>query len=150
MDEQILKTVHSILGENINIVDCEKSSSIVQEEVLFINGVKVKLDNSEISDAIKTALISGTVPSDDLLNQFFIKAGIICAPVELETSLSVKSSIVVSEDISVSRNGKIIDERFIETTEDNQYTSVNKGEWVIGLFLLIAWHSFPSFISSII
>lgn len=128
MDEKILKTVHSILGENIKIVDCEKSSSIVQEEVLFINGVKVTLDNSEISDAIKTALIAGIVPSDDLLNQFFIKAGIICKPVELETSLSVKSSIVQTEDITVARDGKIIDERFIETKEDNHYSSVNKGE----------------------
>lgn len=127
MDENILKTVHSILGEKAIIVDCEKSSSIVEEEVLFINGVKVTLDNSEISDQIKTALISGIVPSDDLLNQFFIKAGIICKPVELETSLSVKSSIVQTEDITVARDGKIIDERFIETTEENQYTSVNKG-----------------------
>lgn len=128
MDENILKTVHSILGEKVVIVDCEKSSSIVQEEVLYINNVPVTLDNSEISDQIKQALISGTVPSENLLNQFFIKAGIICKPVELETSLSVKSSIVQTEDITVARDGKIIDERFIETKEDNQYTSVNKGE----------------------
>ncbi|XP_055684324.1 ras-GEF domain-containing family member 1B-like [Lutzomyia longipalpis] len=123
MDEQdLLKTVESVLGKNCVIVDCETTSTVREEEVLTINGVPVRLDGNE-QDAIKTALSSGQVPPCELLNQILYQAGILRQPVRLETSLSIKSSIVHTEEVSVARDGRILDERVREKKENNCYTS---------------------------
>lgn len=51
------------------------------------------------------------------------------APVRLETSLSVKSSIVTKEEVTVAREGKVVDERSRETKENNYYTSSTSELW---------------------
>lgn len=127
-DEEILKTVESMLGKNVEIVDCEKTSSIREEEVLLINGIPIQLDEND-SIAIKKALITGEVPPCDLLNQLLFRAGIMRQPVHLETSLSVKSSIVTTEEVTIARDGQILDERSTETKEDNFYTSSSSEIW---------------------
>ncbi len=127
-DEEILKTVESMLGKNVEIVDCEKTSSVREEEVLLINGIPIQLDEND-SIAIKKALITGEVPPCDLLNQLLFRAGIMRKAVHLETSLSVKSSIVTTEEVTIARDGRILDERSTETKEDNFYTSSSTEIW---------------------
>lgn len=127
-DEHILKTVESMLGKNVEIVDCEKTSSVREEEVLLINGIPIQLDEND-SIAIKKALITGEVPPCDLLNQLLFRAGIMRQPVHLETSLSVKSTIVTTEEVTIARDGRILDERSTETKEDNFYTSSSSEIW---------------------
>ncbi|EFA01326.1 ras-GEF domain-containing family member 1B isoform X4 [Tribolium castaneum] len=121
-DPEIQETVESILGKGAKVVDCEKKSSIKEEEVLFINGMPVTLEGRD-GLAIKQALITGQVPPCDLLNTLLIKTGILKAPVKLDTSLSVKSTTVTKEEVTVSRDGKVVDERSRETKEQNFYTS---------------------------
>lgn len=121
-DPEIQETVESILGKGAKVVDCEKKSSIREEEVLFINGMPVTLEGRD-GRAIKQALITGQVPPCDLLNTLLIKTGILKAPVKLDTSLSVKSTTVTKEEVIVSRDGKVVDERSRETKEHNFYTS---------------------------
>lgn len=129
MDDEILKTVHSIFGKGVKIVDCEKTASVRQEEVLLINGIPVQLDGLAVddADAIKAALLTGQMPSVDLLNQLLYQAGLLQQSVQLETTLSVKSSMVTTEEVSVSRDGRVLDERISETKEDYTYQS-NKNE----------------------
>ncbi|KRT78642.1 hypothetical protein AMK59_7424 [Oryctes borbonicus] len=121
-DPEIQETVESILGKGVKVVDCEKKSSIKEEEVLFINGMPVPLEGRD-GMAIRQALMTGQIPSCDLLNTLLIKTGILKAPVKLDTSLSVKSTTVTKEEVTVCRDGKIIDERSRETKEHNYYTS---------------------------
>ncbi|XP_076263599.1 ras-GEF domain-containing family member 1B-like isoform X2 [Rhynchophorus ferrugineus] len=121
-DPEIQETVESILGKGVKVVDCEKKSSIKEEEVLFINGIPVTLEGRD-GIAIKEALITGQVPPCDLLNKLLINSGILKAPVKLDTSLSVKSTTVIKEEVTVSRDGKIIDERSRETKDQSYYTS---------------------------
>ncbi|XP_022904097.1 ras-GEF domain-containing family member 1B-like isoform X3 [Onthophagus taurus] len=121
-DPEIQETVESILGKGVKVVDCEKKSSIKEEEMLFINGIPVTLEGKD-GFAIKQALMTGQVPPCDLLNTLLIKTGILKAPVKLDTTLSVKSTTVTKEEVIVSRDGKIVDERNRETKEHNFYTS---------------------------
>lgn len=121
-DPEIQETVESILGKGVKVVDCEKKSSIKEEEVLFINGIPVTLEGRD-GLAIRQALITGQVPPCDLLNTLLIKTGILKAPVKLDTSLSVKSTTVTKEEVTVSRDGKIVDERSCETKEQNFFSS---------------------------
>lgn len=121
-DPEIQETVESILGKGAKVVDCEKKSSIREEEVLFINGMPVTLEGRD-GRAIKQALITGQVPPCDLLNTLLIKTGILKAPVKMDTSLSVKSTTVTKEEVVVSRDGKVVDERSREIKEHNHYTS---------------------------
>lgn len=128
MDEEILKTVEAVLGKNVEIVDCQKTKSVQEEEILLINGKQVKLEGKDAA-AIKKALMTGQIPPCDLLNQILFQAGILRQPVRLETSLSVKSSLTTTEEIRVAKNGLILDERSLETTEDNFYTSSCSEVW---------------------
>lgn len=127
-DPEIQETVESILGKEVKIVDCEKKSSIKEEEILLINGLPVTLEGRD-GRAIKQALLTGQVPPCDLLNTLLIRTGILKAPVKLETSLSVKTSTVTKEEVTVSKEGKIIDERSRETKENNFYTSTSSEVW---------------------
>lgn len=128
MDDEIQETVESILGKGVKVVDCEKKSSIREEEVLLINGCPIPLEGED-GAAIRDALIHGNVPNCDLLNQILIRAGILKSPVRLETSLSVKSSVVTREEVTVAKGGHIVDERTRETKEDNYYTSSTSEVW---------------------
>ena len=128
MDEEILKTVEAVLGKDVEIVDCQKTKSVQEEEVLLINGKPVKLEGKDAA-AIKKALMTGQIPPCELLNQILFQAGILRQPVRLETSLSVKSSLTTTEEIRVARNGLILDERSLETKEDNFYTSSCSEVW---------------------
>lgn len=128
MDEEILKTVEAVLGKNVEIVDCQKTKSVQEEEILLINGQPVKLEGKDAA-AIKKALMTGQIPPCELLNQILFQAGILRQPVRLETSLSVKSSLTTTEEIRVAKNGLILDERSLETKEDNFYTSSCSEVW---------------------
>lgn len=75
-DHEIQSTVESILGPGVKVVDCEKKSSMREEEVLLINGVPIPLEGPD-GVAIREAMITGQVPPCDLLNQILVKAGIL-------------------------------------------------------------------------
>lgn len=128
MDEEILKTVEAVLGKGVEIVDCQKTKSVHEEEILLINGQPVKLEGKDAA-AIKKALMTGQIPPCDLLNSILFQAGILRQPVRLETSLSVKTSLTTTEEIRVAKNGLILDERSLETKEDNYYTSSCSEVW---------------------
>ncbi|KAK7866810.1 hypothetical protein R5R35_005243 [Gryllus longicercus] len=128
MDDEIQETVESILGKGVKVVDCEKKSCVREEEVLLVNGCPIALEGED-GAAIREALLHGTVPHCDLLNQILIRAGILRAPVRLETSLSVKSTVVTREEVTVARGGQVVDERSRETKEDNFYTSTTSEVW---------------------
>lgn len=121
-DDQILKTIESMLGKNIEIVDCERTETVREEEILLINGIPVKL-NGRDGDEIKKALVTGQVPSCDLINKLLFSAGIIKKSVRLETTLNVKSTTVSNEEVKIEKNGKLLNEKSSETKEDNFYTS---------------------------
>ncbi|XP_060520973.1 ras-GEF domain-containing family member 1B-like isoform X2 [Cylas formicarius] len=121
-DPEIQETVEAILGKGAKVVDCEKKSSIKEEEVLYINGIPVTLEGRD-GMAIKQALITGQVPPCDLLNKLLIDTGILKTPVKLDTSLSVTSTTVTKEEVTVSRGGKVVDERSRETKDRTFYTS---------------------------
>lgn len=70
-DPEIQETVEAILGKGAKVVDCEKKSSIREEEVLYINGIPVQLEGRD-GIAIKEALMTGQVPPCDLLNKLLI------------------------------------------------------------------------------
>ncbi|KAK1135072.1 hypothetical protein K0M31_007843 [Melipona bicolor] len=75
-DHEIQSTVESILGPGVKVVDCEKKSTMREEEVLLINGVPIPLEGPD-GVAIREAMITGQVPPCDLLNQILVKAGIL-------------------------------------------------------------------------
>uniref|UniRef100_A0A146M4U1 Ras-GEF domain-containing family member 1B n=1 Tax=Lygus hesperus TaxID=30085 RepID=A0A146M4U1_LYGHE len=127
-DTEIQATVESILGKGAKVVDCEKKSTIREEEVLLVNGCPIRLDGAE-GAIIRDALMHGTAPHSDLLNQILIRAGVLSTPVRLETSLSVKSSVVTREHITIAKGGKVIDGRSRETKEDNFYNSSTEEVW---------------------
>jgi len=128
MDAHIQETVESLLGTGVEVLDCEKKSSIREEESLLVNGRPLHLEGEDAA-AVRQALIAGNVPSADLLNQILVRAGIIRTPVQLETSLSVKSSLVTREEVTIARGGQVVDERSRETKEDNFYTSLTNEVW---------------------
>lgn len=128
MDEEIKKTIESVLGKDIEIVDSHQTRSVQEEEVLFINGVAVKLEGSEAT-SIREALKTGKIPSCALLSQLLLKAGILRQPVQIETSLSVKSSLITTEEIRVAKNGSVLEDRMLETKEDNLYESSCSEVW---------------------
>ncbi|KAK9506397.1 hypothetical protein O3M35_008348 [Rhynocoris fuscipes] len=127
-DSEIQETVESILGKGARVVDCEKKSTIREEEVLLVNGCPIRLEGAE-GAVIRDALLHGTAPHSDILNQILIRAGILSAPVRLETSLSVKSTVVTREQVTVARGGRVIDGRSRETKEDNYYSSTTSEVW---------------------
>lgn len=127
-DPEVQETVESILGKGVKVIDCEKKSTIQEEEVLLINGLPVTLEGRD-GRAIKQALLTGQVPPCDLLNTLLIRTGILKAPVKLETQLSVKTSTVTKEEVTVARDGKIVDERSREVKENNFYTSTSSEIW---------------------
>lgn len=128
MDSEIQETVEAILGKDVKVIDCEKKSSIKEEEVLLINGYPVTLDGED-GVAIKDALLRGNIPNCQSLNQILVRVGILKAPVKLETNLSVKSNVVTREEVTVAKGGQVVDERSRETKEDNFYTSNTSEIW---------------------
>lgn len=122
MDEEIKKTIEAVLGKDIEIIDSQLTRSVQEEEVLLINGLPVKLEGSD-AISIRDALKTGQIPSCDLINQILLKAGILRHPVRLETSLSVKSSLTTTEEIRVAEDGLVLEDRLLETKEDNLYES---------------------------
>ncbi|KOX73213.1 hypothetical protein WN51_00324 [Melipona quadrifasciata] len=79
-DHEIQSTVESILGPGVKVVDCEKKSTMREEEVLLINGVPIPLEGPD-GVAIREAMITGQVPPCDLLNQILVKAGILSSKI---------------------------------------------------------------------
>lgn len=75
-DHEIQSTVESILGPGVKVVDCEKKSSVQEEEVLLINGVPIALEGPD-GIAIREAMLTGQIPPCDLLNQILVRAGIL-------------------------------------------------------------------------
>lgn len=128
MDHEIQETVEALLGKDVKVIDCEKKSSIKEEEVLLVNGYPVTLDGED-GVAIKDALLRGDIPNCQSLNQILVRVGILKAPVKLETNLSVKSNVVTREEVTVARGGQVVDERSRETKEDNFYTSNTSEIW---------------------
>ncbi|XP_065216721.1 ras-GEF domain-containing family member 1B-like [Planococcus citri] len=128
MDDEIQETVEAILGKDVKVIDCEKKSTIKEEEVLLINGCPVTLDGED-GAAVKEALLRGNIPNCHSLNQILVRVGILKAPVKLETNLSVKSNVVTREEVTVAKGGQVVDERSRETKEDNFYTSNTSEIW---------------------
>ncbi|KAL1122076.1 hypothetical protein AAG570_003482 [Ranatra chinensis] len=121
-DTELQETVESILGKGARVVDCEKKSTVREEECLLVNGCRVALETEE-ERRLRDALLAGAVPDSAVLNKILIKAGVLSAPSKLETSLSVKSSVVTREQVTVARGGRVIDGRSRQTKQEDSFTS---------------------------
>lgn len=131
-DIEIQEKVESLAGKGTRVIDCEKSTKFQSEEILLVNGFPVPL-NGEEGIRIKEALLSGHVPPCDLLNQILMRAGILKNPVELETTMNVKTTTKTTEVLTLrDKNGLILDERLKEIEEDNEYKSSSKEVWKKG------------------
>ena len=127
-DVELRETVESILGKGIRLLDVEKKTSFKSEEVLLINGTAVPLVGAE-GDIIRQALLSGQVPPSDVLNSLLISAGIWRHPVRLQTELTVKQTTLNRDQISVSRQGRVVDERLKETKEEDLLRKSSTEVW---------------------
>lgn len=128
-DNEIQEKVESLAGKGVKVIDCEKSSSFQAEEVLLVNGYPVPLQGEE-GRRIKTALITGQIPPCELLNEILLRAGILKNPVELETTLNVKSTTKTTELVTLrDKDGVLVDERMKEVEEDNEFNSSSKEVW---------------------
>lgn len=74
-DSEIQDRVSSLAGPNARILDCEKKSSLITEEVLLLNGVPVRLVG-EAGERIKAALKAGQPPPPEILSEILIRSGI--------------------------------------------------------------------------
>lgn len=127
-DVELRETVESILGQGIRLLDVEKKTSYKSEEVLLINGVAVPLVGAD-GDIIRQALLNGQVPPSDVLNALLISAGIWRHPVRLQTELTVKQTTLNRDAITVSRNGRVVDERLKETKEEDLLRKTSTEVW---------------------
>lgn len=128
-DLEIQEKVESLAGKGTRVIDCEKSTKFQTEEILLVNGFPVPL-NGEEGIRIKEALLAGSVPPCDLLNEILMRAGILKNPVELETTMNVKTTTKTTEVLTLrDKNGLIVDERLKEVEEDNEYKSTSKEVW---------------------
>lgn len=128
-DSEIKRRVESIAGKNARVVDCEKKSSLVSEETLLINGIPVKLEG-RTGEKIKEALKSGQPPPVELLSEILVQAGIEKNPVQLETTMTVKSSTKTSELSTLrDRNGLLVDEKLKEFEEDDEIQTASVEIW---------------------
>jgi hypothetical protein len=127
-DVELRETVESILGQGIRMLDVEKKTTFKSEEVLLINGVAVPLVGAD-GDIIRQALLSGQVPPSDVLNSLLISAGIWRHPVRLQTELTVKQTTLNRDAITVSRNGRVVDERLKETKEEDLLRKTSTEVW---------------------
>lgn len=138
MDEDIINTVSQMLGAGVQIVDCEQQQTVHEEEVLLVNGVPLSLNCAD-GEAIRQALLAGEVPACDLLNRLLMRAGVGVIrpphqphhqqPVAIESSFRVTSSVTTTEAITIARDGRLLDERLAQTTEDNVYVAECREYW---------------------
>lgn len=128
-DVEIQQKVESLVGKGTWVVDCEKSTRFETQEILLVNGFPVPLSGEE-GLRIKKALMTGQVPPCELLSEILIRAGILKTPVELETTMNVKSTTKTTELLTLKdKNGMVVDERVKEVEEDNEYKSSSKEVW---------------------
>ncbi len=74
-DFEIQARVESLAGPHAKILDCEKKSSLVTEEILLLNGQPVKL-TGEAGERIKACLKAGQPPPPEILSEILIRNGI--------------------------------------------------------------------------
>jgi len=128
-DLEIQRKVESLAGKGTRVVDCEKSTNFQTEEILLVNGYPVTL-NGEEGVRIKKALIAGRVPPSELLNEILMRAGILKAPIELETTVNTKSTTRTTEVLTLrDKHGTLVDERMKEVEEDNEFQSKSTEVW---------------------
>jgi hypothetical protein len=74
-DSEIAERVAALAGKNAKILDCEKKSSLVTEEVLLLNGQPIHL-SGEAGERIKACMKAGQPPPPELLSEILIRSGI--------------------------------------------------------------------------
>lgn len=127
-DVELRETVESILGQGIKLLDVQKTTSFKSEEVLLINGVPVPLVGAE-GDAVRQALLNGQVPPSEIVNSLLVSAGIWRHPVRVHAEVTVKSTTLSRDAISVSRNGRLVEERCKETREEDLVHKTSTEIW---------------------
>ena len=133
-DHEIQSTVESILGPGVKVVDCEKKSTMREEEVLLINGVPIPLEGPD-GVAIREAMITGQVPPCDLLNQILVKAGILRYR---RGSFSRNKSAIA---IAIARVYPLSCHLLASCTEYNIHTCMHT-EWVVTVYKTNVGESF--------
>lgn len=77
--KHVQNVVHELLGPDQEVVDVQKTVTVREEEVIMVNGTPIALEGQE-GEAIRSCLLRGTMPTQDLLNHLLAKAGLIMAP----------------------------------------------------------------------
>lgn len=124
----IQNTVESMLGNNMRIIDCETKTSVKQEELFLINGKPINLDDTE-NAALKNVFLTGEIPACSVMNDILIRAGILERNVNIETSMTVKSSIVSKEEIQIAEKGTLLKSSVNQSNEENLYSSYTSEIW---------------------
>lgn len=127
-NKNVQDTIKDMLGENMKIIDCETTTYISQEELLFINGTQVKLNECD-SETLSSVLVTGDLPACSVMNDILIRAGILQRNFNIESSLTVKSTVVLKEDIQITEKGTILNSTSNQTKDDNIYSSFCSEIW---------------------
>ncbi|XP_065568388.1 ras-GEF domain-containing family member 1B-like isoform X2 [Artemia franciscana] len=127
-DLQIRETVESLLGKGTQVLDVQKTTSVKEEEVVLVNGTPVVLSGPE-GETIKNCLMNGSVPPPELLQQLLRRAGLLVTPVRVDSSLTVKTTTINKDTVTVKRNGVVVDERCKEVKEEDVLTSSASDLW---------------------
>lgn len=126
--KNVQDTIENMLGKNMNIIDCETTTVVSQEELLFINGTPVKLNESD-NETLNNVLVTGELPGCNVLNDILIRAGLLQRNFNIETSLTVKSTVVLKEDIQITDNG-YVHNTSNQSQENNFYSSYCSEVWI--------------------
>lgn len=124
-DADLQERVESLLGPGARVVDCEKKSIVREEEVLLVNGARIPLAGDE-GVAIREALLRG---APHLLGEILVRAGVLPAAVRLETQVSVRSSVVTREQVTLSKDGRLLDGRSTQSKHSDFYSSSTSELW---------------------
>lgn len=127
-NKNVQDTIKNMLGKNMKIIDCETTTFVSQEELLFINGTQVKLNECD-SETLNNVLVTGEVPACSVMNDILIRAGILQRNFNIESSLTVKSTVVLKEDIQITEKGTILNSTSNQTKDDNIYSSFCSEIW---------------------
>ncbi|CAL4109532.1 unnamed protein product, partial [Meganyctiphanes norvegica] len=103
------------------VVDAVTNTRVTEREVILVNGVPVQLVGED-GEALKAALLAGRLPDQALINR--VLASVLGQELrgvqKVESSLTMTSRVTTKDTLIVHQNGKVLDERSTESTQDTR------------------------------
>lgn len=125
-------TTTTTTTKKFKFYDLERTESVQDEELLFINGTQIKLTLPEERELISNCLATGRVDDYGLLQRILENSGLAILPdarltSAITTNLNVKQMNVVEEAISIKRinntSGQVVEvqDRQVNTTANESF-----------------------------